>query len=136
MAMGSLLGPTFANIFMCSLEERMLEECPLAYRPLFYSRYIDDTFILFRHEYHADSFLDFTNSFHSNIHFTIEKEQNSQLAFLDILVSKTNFGFSTAIFRKRSFTGLGSNFYSFCFSNFKINAIYTLIYRALSLTSE
>ncbi|XP_066984717.1 uncharacterized protein [Macrobrachium rosenbergii] len=48
MAMGSPLGPTFANIFMCSLEDHILDNCPLAYHPLFYRRYIDDTFLLCR----------------------------------------------------------------------------------------
>ena len=48
MAMGSPLGPIFAGIFMCSLEEHMLDSCPLSYHPLFYKRYVDDTFALFK----------------------------------------------------------------------------------------
>ena len=40
------------------------------------------------------------------------------------------------IFRKRTFTGLGSNFYSFCSFNFKMNSISTLLHRAITLTSN
>ena len=121
---------------MCSLEEHILDECPLAYRPLFYARYVDDTFILFKHDHDAERFLEFANSYHHNITFTTEKEYDSKLAFLDILVTKDNGKFNTSVFRNKTFTGLGSNFYSFCFINFKLNSIYTLIHRALSLTSD
>ena len=136
MAMGSPLGPTFANIFMCSLEESMLENCPLRYHPLYYNRYVDDTFALFKTEYDAECFLDHANSRHPNINFTIEKEDSSQLSFLDIKVFRDNDHFNTSIFRKSTFTGLGSNFYSFCFYNFKINSLSTLLHRAFTLTSD
>ena len=36
MAMGSPLGPTFANIFMCYLEEQILDQCPIEFKPVFY----------------------------------------------------------------------------------------------------
>ncbi|XP_066952240.1 uncharacterized protein [Macrobrachium rosenbergii] len=81
MAMGSPLGPTFANIFMCSLEEQLLDECPLAYRPLFYARYVDDTFILFKQDHDAERFLEFSNSYHHNITFTIEKNTTQASLF-------------------------------------------------------
>ena len=32
--------------------------------------------------------------------------------------------------------GLGSNFYSFCFYNFKINSVLTLLHRAFTITSD
>lgn len=136
MAMGSPLGPTFANIFMCALEERMLDECPLAHLPLFYSRYVDDTFLLFRGKHEADVFLEYANELHPNIKFTIEYENNDKLPFLDILVSRSEDHFSTTVFRKKTFTGLGTNFYSHCYFNFKLNAISTLFHRAFSLTSD
>ena len=135
MAMGCPLGPTFANIFMCSLEECMLDKCPPSSRPLLYSRYVDDTFLLFRHPHSPEFFLDVANSCHPNIRFTLEKEENNSLAFLDVLVTRDASGFNTTVFRKKTFTGLGCNFYSFCFSNFKLNSIFTLVHRALTHTS-
>ena len=134
--MGSPLGPTFANIFMCSLEERMMDECPLNLYPLFYCRYVDDTFVLLRSEHDAELFCQHANSRHNNISFTLDKESNDRLSFLDVLVSRDNSSFNTTVFRKTTFTGLGMSFYSSCFFNFKLNSVSTLIHRALVLTSS
>ena len=68
----------------------MLDNCPLAYHPLFYSRYVDDTFLLFRDKYQADRFLEYANGLHPNIKFTIEYENNDKLPFLDILVTRSD----------------------------------------------
>ena len=84
ICMVSPLGLCIANIFMCSLEESMLDNCPLRFHPLYYNRYVDDTFALFKTEYDADCFLEFANSRHTNIKFTIEKEESNKLPFLDI----------------------------------------------------
>ena len=71
MAMGSPLGPIFANIFMCKFEEQLLDSCPLRFYPLFYRRYVDDTFALFRTRDDANAFLDFANNRHHNIRFSL-----------------------------------------------------------------
>ena len=104
MAMGSPLGPTFANIFMCHLEELFLDQCPLNFKPIFYKRYVDDTFVLFREKHHATLFLEFINSFHANISFTKEEESDNQLSFLDVNIFRENGGFLTGVFRKKTFT--------------------------------
>ena len=114
----------------------MLDECPLAYHPLFYGRYVDDTFLLFRNKEQADSFLEFSNRRHNNINFTIEYENENKLSFLDVLVFRNADRFNTTVFRKKTFTGLGSNFYSYCFLNFKLNSLSTLFHRAYTLTSD
>lgn len=136
MAMGSPLGPTFANIFMCNLEELIFDGCPESFRPTFYKRYVDDTFLLFRDPSHASSFLDFINNFHPNIKFTMDTEADNKIAFLDILVTRSNNKFTTGIFRKSTFTGMGLNFFSHCPLAFKINSCKTLLFRAFSLCSD
>ena len=136
MAMGSPLGPTFANIFMCHLEEGIFSECPDEIKPKLYKRYIDDTFAIFETFEQADRFLNFINSRHPNIEFTIETEQENSLSFLDICISRTNNTFSTGVYRKNTFTGLGLNFYSFCPLNFKINSCKTLLHRAYNICSD
>ena len=47
VAMGSPLGPTLANVFLCHFEEQWMSDCPIDYKLLPYRRYVDDTFLLF-----------------------------------------------------------------------------------------
>ena len=64
VAMGSPLGPLFANIFMSFHEKSWLYNCPSAFTPLLYRRYVDDCFLLFRSLDHVPLFL---NSLTANI---------------------------------------------------------------------
>ena len=97
---------------------------------------MDDTFVLFKDKSHAESFLNFINGFHPNIEFSMDVEENNQLPFLDISVSRHNGEFMTGIFRKSTFTGLGLNFFSYCPFNFKMNSCKTLLHRAYSISSN
>ena len=66
----------------------------------------------------------------------MDKEANSKLSFLDILITRSNGRFCTGIFRKNTFTGLGLNYFSHCSLGFKINACKTLLHRAYTLCSS
>ena len=136
LGMGLPLGPTFANIFMSYYEKIWLSNCPQQFKPVFYRRYIDDTFLLFKDSSHVNLFLDYLNSMHRNIRFTFEIENNRVLNFLDITVTRGIDGFSTSVYRKNTFTGLGSSFFSFCPFRFKTTAIQTLIVRAYRICSN
>ena len=70
VAMGSPLGPTFANIFLCYHEEKWLNSCPVDIKPLFYRRYVDDIFLLFDKPEQVDCFKAYMNSRHPNMKFT------------------------------------------------------------------
>ena len=136
VSMGSPLGPIMANAFMCFLEEKMLNRCPLTFRPIFYKRYVDDTIALFRSREAADRFLEYINELHPNIKFTVDYEHNNQLPFLDILIKRTDQGYTTNVFRKKTFTGQGTNYYSSCAMIFKLNSISTLLHRAFTICSN
>lgn len=41
VAMGSPLGPSYANAFLCHHEINWLKQCPPEFRPVYYRRYID-----------------------------------------------------------------------------------------------
>ena len=133
--MGSPLGPTFANIFMSHLENQFLENCPPDFKPTYYRRYVDDTCVLFRDESHAPLFLNYINSIHNSIKFTMETESNGKLPFLDVLVTRDTSAFNTSVYRKPTFSGLGTNYLSYCPKIYKLNACRTLIYRAYRLCS-
>ena len=85
---------------------------------------------------HARQFLTYLNQQHPNIKFTIEEENAGSLSFLDTVITLQSGSFSCGIFRKNTFTGLGSSFYSNIYHNFKLNSIRTLIHRAFNLTSS
>ena len=121
---------------MCHLEEQFLDQCPNNFKPVFYKRYVDDTFVLFKDNSHAALFLNYISDFHANIKFTMDTEMDDQLPFLDILVSRSDGNFVTGIFRKSTFTGLGLNFFSHCSFGFKLNSCRTLLHRAYSLCSN
>ena len=70
VAMGSPLGPTLANIFLCYHENKWLTDCPPEFKPLLYRRYVDDLFLLFDNEHQANSFLNYLNNKHHKIVFT------------------------------------------------------------------
>ena len=61
-----------------------------------YFRYVDDTFVLFSSELDCDCFHDKLNVLHPALTFTVEKEQNNSLSFLDVLVKKRALDFSPA----------------------------------------
>ena len=134
VAMGSPLGPTLANIFMCHHEQRWLADCPSSYKPSYYYRYVDDTFMLFKTRAQIDSFLDYLNSKHPNIKFTCDVEQRGHLSFLDVDISRENGSFITSVFRKSTYTGLTTKFDSFIPPKYKDNLISILIYRAFKIS--
>ena len=136
VAMGNPLGPTLANAFLAYHEVRWLNDCPLAFKPLLYRRYVDDTFLIFKSSSHIPLFLEYLNSKHENITFTSETETNGKLAFLDVLIKRDVNGFQTEVYRKPTFTGLTSKFSSFIPVDFKRNLVKTLVTRAFYICSD
>ena len=67
VTMGSLLGPTLANVFLCYHEKIWLQNCQSAFKAVIYRRYGDDTFLLFRWIHHIEKFLNYLNRQHKNI---------------------------------------------------------------------
>ena len=131
--MGNPISATFANIFMSSQERKWLDECPLDFRPIIYRRYVDDTFLIFRKKEHVMLFFNYLNSKHPKIKFTKE-EGNKRLPFLDLLLEKNNTKLDISVYRKPTFTGLGTNYLSACFEKYKMNTMTTLLNRDFSLT--
>ena len=76
------------------------------------------------------------NLLHPALKFTIEKEQNNSLHFLDVLIEKEGTGFLTSIYRKPRFTGQYIRWNSFSRRTRKISLIKTLVHRALMICSK
>ena len=136
VGMGLPLGPTFANIFMCHHESNWLDNCPLESKPIFYRRYVDDCFLLFRKKSHAGRFLEFLSQQHRNIKFTMEEEKENTLPFLDVLVRHHGNQLATSVYRKPTFTGLGTSFFSFIPIAIKASIVKAAVIRAFRLVSS
>ena len=108
--MGSPLTPVLASIFMGFYESKWLNEFNLN-KPKFYLRYVDDIPAAFDKE--QDS-LNFLKKRHPNIKFTIEKQINHSIAFLDVFISGiSNQNLTLQTYHKWTYTGLLLNFKSF-----------------------
>ena len=136
VAMGSPLGLSLANIFMSHLEKRYLVNCPSEFKPVLYRRYVDDTYCLFRDRDHITMFLEYINCQHPSINFTTETESENSLPFFDVLVTHDGSNFSTSLYRKKTFTGLYTDFSSLAPDKYKNNLISVLVYRAFHICSS
>ena len=102
VAMGSLLGPALANIFVGHQGAKLFANVK---RPLAYFRYVDDTFAAFNNKEDCNIFFSHLNSLHPSLSFTYEKESNHSLPFLDVLVERQDSKFQTYVYRKPTFIG-------------------------------
>ena len=135
VSMGSPLGPVLANLFMGYHESKWLSDYKTS-EIVMYKRYVDDIFCIFNNENDAKNFFEYLNEQHINIKFTMEKEENSSLAFLDVLLTKNNHGFTSTVFRKKTSIGLFTSFDSFTPISYKIGLIKTLLNRAFVICSS
>ena len=103
---------------------------------LIFFRYVDDTFCLFHSEHDVIIFFDYINSRHPNIRFTMEKEAHHKLHFLDVLVDNNDpNSLLTSVYRKKTFTGLLTNYFSFTSYSYKVGLIRTLVDRAYKINN-
>ena len=136
VAMGSPLGPSLANAFLTHHEQDWLDSSPLEYRPLYYRRYVDDIFVLFKSSDHLKRFQSYLNSCHVNMSFTIETEQENKISFLDVNVIRKQGEFITNVYRKPTFSGVYTHFDSFLPDTCKIGMTYTLANRRFRICSS
>ena len=135
-AMGSPLGPTLANAFLCFHEQIWLNECPDEFKPAYYRRYVDDIFVLFRSPDHLEKFKKYLNFKHRSIRSTREKEHNNSMPFLEVLITRTSNDFKISVYHKPTFNGVYSNFSSFISEEYKVGLIFTLLFRTFSIVSD
>ena len=139
--MGSPLGPTLANVFLRHWEEIWLKKCSEKFKPVYYKRFMDDTFLLFSSKDHIKNFFRDINSRHKNMSFTYEEENDNKLPFLDILVSREDSPrhprfFTTNMYRKPTFSGLYTNFDSFIPQSYKTGLVLSLLFRIYTICSD
>ena len=88
-------GPTsavFSDIYVCKMEEDIV----IPANPIFYKRYVDDTYVR-RKKHETDKLFIDLNSYHENIKLTLEINPNK---FLDTEIIRTNQGIETQVYNK------------------------------------
>ena len=128
--MSSPLASVLANIFTDFYESKWLNEYNVN-KPKFYLRCVDDILAAFDKEQDSLNFLNFLNKRHPNIKFTIEKQINHSIAFLDVFVSGiNNQNLTLQTYHKSTYIRLLLNFKSFVSFSYKISLIKCFIDRS------
>ena len=70
-----------------------------------------------------------------NIRFTMEKEIDHKIPFLDVLINNETHFPVTRVYRKKTFTGLLTNYFSFTSHSYKLGLIRTLVDRAYKINN-
>nr|VZI06570.1 unnamed protein product [Spirometra erinaceieuropaei] len=78
--MGSPISGFIAEAVLQRLESLVFQH----HRPKFWARYVDDTFVVIERD-QVLTFQEHLNAVFPDIQFTMEEEENNQLAFLDVL---------------------------------------------------
>ena len=125
--MGSPLAPLMESIFLQNIEKKFINY--KGNMPLYYTRYVDDTFLVCRNIEDVSEFLVFLNNQHPNIVYSCDFEQNKKLSFLDVQVERIDSNFNTEVYRKAKDTGLYSNPNSFSDPKYNRSMIKGLIHR-------
>ena len=131
--MGSPLGPTLANAFLCHYEKEWLDNCPSHFKPIVYRRYVDGIFVLFSSKENFQPFVDYMNIQHRCIKFTSETEQNNTFSFLHINITRQNNQLKTFVYRKPTFSGVFTHYESYIDQSYKKSLIFTLLFFMLRL---
>ena len=92
-------------------------------KPVFNRRYVDYIFVLFSSLDQAEKFKKYLSSKHQNINFSLEKENEGRLSFLDVNIFREKGKFVTNVYRKKTFSGVYTNFDSFILETYKTGLI-------------
>lgn len=134
--MGCNLSPIVAETLVSHIFKQAMSTFPN--KPKFLKFYVDDSFLIINKQY-ADLFHAHINNIASkygSIKFTIEKETENQLPFLDVLVKRDQLTIKTRVYRKATHSERYLNFYSHHSLNIKKSVIRSLSLRAISHTSD
>ena len=129
MAMGNPLSPLLSGLYMEFFERKYLPE--ILPRNVLWVRYVDDIFCAWPVNKSVNSFLERLNSFVPSIKFTVEKEENGKLPFLDIMVHRTDRTLKFAVYRKPTNICSYIHFYSNHSNKTKTAVISSMFLRAL-----
>ena len=133
VAMDSPVSPIVGNLCMEVIEELAISTFSVP--PKVWKRYLDDSFVIIKKDA-VSSFHNTLNASDPKIPFTIELENNGQIAFLDTLVSRRNGVIVIDVYQKPTHTDRYLDFSSHHDKKHKISMASTLLFRASSLPTS
>jgi hypothetical protein len=105
MAMGSPLSPVLCNVFMENFERRDIDN--FSTKPSLFLLYVDDISVEWPgDEIPIEDFYNCLNPLSPPIKFTIKREKEGVLAFLDVKIKKLHNKLETAVYRKSTDSSL------------------------------
>ena len=132
IAMGSPLGPTFANFYMCHIENQIINK---KIKVDTYIRYVDDILITIDND---DQLMKIKDTFENDsvLKFSFENEKFNKISFLDVQLERKNNIIDLSVFIKETNNGDTINYLSECPERYKTGAISSLINRAYKISSN
>ena len=84
-----------------------IKKCPKSFKPVYYKKYVDDIFVLFKK---LEQLLRFVNYMNKRHKFSFEIKKDNSFSFLDVKICREKDKFTTSVFRKDTFSGAYINF--------------------------
>ena len=136
--MGSPLGPSLANTFLSYHEKKTnwFNNCPKGFKPVFYRRYVDDIFMLFKSNDHLNYFKDFLNSCHNNMHFLWKQKKRTNYPFLTLKLYANKANLQPQFTENLLLVAYVVTLKAFLPSVYKFGMVYTLVYRCYRISSN
>ena len=132
--MGSPVSVVVANLFMEDLEQTALQSFPHPVKV--WKRYVDDTFVVIESD-RVDSLHDHLNRQNADISFTVERENDGVLPFLDVMIKRQVDGsIKTSVYRKAIHTDSYLNFQSHHSVQHKESVIRSLVKRGETFSTD
>ena len=102
---------------------------------IFWVRYVDDIFAVIKRNIDIDGLLTSLNALVPSITFTVEKEENKSLSFLDVTIIRHENGFKFKVYRKPTNNNYIINAFSYHSENVKMSSLRSMFLRALNICS-
>lgn len=135
LAIGNPLSPLFAEIFLKHFEKQFLNiKCEFSQYIKYYYRYVDDVIVLWTGtERILNKFIKHINSLHEKIKFTVEKEKEKTLNYLDLKIKIEENKHTFEIYRKDTSTDTVIHNMACRPMSHKLAAFHSMIHRLNSI---
>ena len=128
LAMGSPPAPCFANGWLSKFDNSVKGNAKL------FSRYMDDILREIKESEIGDK-LHEINNYHPNLKFTIERENEASLPFLDMRIIRNGGRLTSSWYTKSTDTGLTMNFHALAPRKYKKSVVSGIVYRIFNACS-